>query len=215
MLTEGFIPFYPIDFFEVRLSLLHLDADNWKEEIIQKKYLLPDLSEWLFEEEKIILNAGWSQEGLAFQAIAPSRMTEPHFPDFTKGDSLELFIDTRAVKEGRFIHRFCHQFYFLPEAVQGKLYGEATRFRGEDRHPMAREEDIEYSLHLQKGKSCFRVFLTKEALFGYDPQQCPQIGFCCRLNRLHKDPLHYNIKTDEFKIEEEPTLWLPMTLASI
>ena len=56
----------------------------------------------------------WDDSGLYFAIEVKNKTTyklNPRTP--TEGDCLELFIDTRDVKEHR-ANRFCHRFYFLP-----------------------------------------------------------------------------------------------------
>jgi hypothetical protein len=121
-------------------------------------------------------------------------------------------IDTRDIKTSGYNTRFCHHFFFLPEAVDERTCGEITHFRTEDRHPLCNAEKLQIttkkgSLHYQ-----MEIFLPKEVLHGYDPSQVDRLGFTYRFNRKNDDPQLFCCSSFEFTIEEQPSLWSSLKL---
>ena len=100
-LLEGMDPLFPADFFSYNI------------EIGQAATELPDLSDLLDEESFASLSLSWSPEGVFGLFHIKKPLEASSFPDYMKGDAIELFIDTRDNKKSGFASRFCHQFVFL------------------------------------------------------------------------------------------------------
>ena len=69
--------------------------------IPQKKesfYLLPTTATFSGDGPEASVAMGWSIEGLAFTISASCSSVQCFYPEIIKGDSVELFIDTRDVK---------------------------------------------------------------------------------------------------------------------
>src|SRR5262245_45581883 len=66
---------------------------------------------------------GWNEEGVGVQVQVNQPVSETFYPEIEKGDSVELFLDTRDLKSAGFNTRFCHHFFFLPQAVEGMIKG--------------------------------------------------------------------------------------------
>lgn len=207
MFEESFLPLAPINFFEIGVSVFKLPPTQWKEEIIKKKTHLPDTSWLLGEKNSLDLHVGWSEEGIYFFAHIHGRFDQPHFPDLTEGDSLELFIDTRDRKTAAFNTKFCHHFYFLPQAVDGHMKGEITRFRTEDAHPLADADDIHLEAFASSQEGKLKIFLPANTLVGWNPTEFDRFGFTYRLNRRWQDAIHFSAKSNEYALEQEPSLW--------
>ena len=76
--------------------------------------LVPDLMAIDGQQPFATTYMAWDDSGLYFAVEVKHKTTykiNPREP--SAGDCLELFIDTRDVKEHR-ANRFCHRFYFLP-----------------------------------------------------------------------------------------------------
>lgn len=212
MFDEGFLPLSPLNFFEISIDVHAIDIKKWKEEIEEKKYRLPSTHFLSGEETPFHLSMGWNEEGIAFYFETSEPFEHPSFPSLLDGDSIELFFDTRDVKTGSAITRFCHQFYFLPEAIDGHQKGEITRFRQEETHELANPKDLELFVSKKGSVSKMKGFIKKEALFGYDPAQFGRLGFTYRINRRYGSSIHFAVKTEEFNLDQEPSLWASITL---
>ena len=101
-----------------------------------KKYLLADTSALCSEESFAEVAMGWHQQGLEIYVRIDEPFRQAHYPEVDRGDSIEVFVDTRDVKTASFNTRFCHHFFFLAEGIEGHFAGEMTRFRTEDVHPL-------------------------------------------------------------------------------
>lgn len=212
MFDEGFLPLSPLNFFEISLDCKKIAETSWKESIDDKKFRFPSTQFLSGEETPFHFNMGWCEEGIAFQVETQEPFQHPNFPNLIEGDSIELFFDTRDSKTGSVITRFCHHFYFLPQAIDGHQKGEITRFRQEDTHELANPKDLELFVHKRGDTTRLKGFIKKEALFGFDPNQFSRLGFTYRINQRYGGSVHFAVKTEEFNLEQEPSLWASITL---
>lgn len=155
---------------------------------------------------------GWHEEGLGFQIQVNQPFTKSFYPELYKGDSVELFIDTRDMKSAGFNTRFCHHFYFLPQPVENHLAGEITHFRTEDSHPLCDPKLLECQTKFGAKSYTMRIFIPKECLHGYDPSQFDRLGFTYRINRMSGEPQHFSLVSQEFPIDQQPALWSSVRL---
>lgn len=207
MFDDNFTPLSPINFFEVGFKVQNIPHKTWKEEITLKNYLLSDTGWLMGEKHHFRLHMGWSEKGLYFFVRVEGKFDQPSYPDLTEGDSLELFIDTRNRKDSGFNTKFCHHFFFLPKSVEEHQKGEITRFRTEDAHPLSDADDITMESEGTTKGGKFKIFLPASVLVGWNPSEFPQVGFSCRLNRHFSEPEHISAKTQEYPIEQDPSLW--------
>lgn len=185
--------------------LFQLSIKNLKDKILdKKKYLIPDFSEYLSLKNPLHLYAAFDDNGLCFRFLFDFPFTGCNLSDFRKGDSVELFIDTRDNKEVQSITKFCHHFIFFPDIQAGK---EITRFRLEDRHDFCDEKALEIKSSFSKNSFAIDLFIPSYCLSGYDPDQYSKVGFCYRVNRMGKDPLFFNVLPEEYSLEQNPSLW--------
>ncbi len=206
---EGFLP---VDFFfSEEVDCHELDDPSPKE--LSTTYLLPNISAVFGEETFAEMYMGWHQSGLAFQVVVQREHAEAVFyPDFRQGDSIELFIDTRALTTSKTTHRFTHHFYFLPEAFEGHMKGECTRFRTEDSHPLCNEEQLSLNITKKRKGYTAAIFIPKECLVGYDPQAGSRLGFTYRINRPEAASQHFAMTVSEQRIDTMPCLWSTLYL---
>ncbi len=210
-LLENMDPLLPADFFSYSFSIPHIK--DFSHCLSKKMGEVPDVSHLLDENKFGSLSMGWNEEGISGRAIIKKPFEGSFFPEYEKGDSLEVFIDTRDHKKSRFASRFCHHFVFLPGEVNGIQAEEVTRFRSEDSHPLSSSSDLQVSCHMEE-KSYELCFMIKEnALHGYDPSQFPRIGFAYRLNRYKGKPQHFPFSAERFELFEHPSLWSSITLS--
>jgi len=178
----------------------------------KRKFLLPDVSALLDEEKFADFYMSWDSEGLSLLCQVERPFIDCVYPSFDEGDSLELFIDTRDLKEVGVIHRFCHHFLFLPVEVQGVRSLEVTNFRGEDKHSLADPAQLCVETTFEKKSYCYAIYLSREVLYGYDPVSIPRLGFSYRLHRAKGRPQHFPLSTKACAIERFPALWASLQL---
>ncbi|HRD55822.1 MAG TPA: hypothetical protein PLC42_05430 [Parachlamydiaceae bacterium] len=209
---EGF-SLAPINFFQLSLDCKELEKP-YPSLMKAKgdKYLLPATAALTDEENFATLFMGFSSNGIEVLVSIEKPIEKCFYPAITKGDSVELFFDTRNVKTSGFNTRFCHHFFFLPEAVEDHQLGEITKFRTEDAHELSSSSDLQLKVKsLPKGYS-LEIFIPKQSLHGYDPEQFGQLGFTYRINRYHGEPQHFSALTAEYQIEQQPSLWSSLKL---
>ncbi len=171
------------------------------------RYLLPNTSEWLAEEHFADVALGWNESGLFVDLFVDKAFEEALYPRFEEGDAVELFFDTRDLKTAGFATRFCHQFLFLPQAVQGIQAQELTHFRTEDMHPLCDPADLQLTAEFGKKNYELQIFIPAHCLHGYDPTSFDRIGFTYRIHRYKGAPQHFSLSSQHFTLEQHPRLW--------
>lgn len=205
-LLERVEPLLPIDFFSLRAAI------PFCKNLSAKKALLPDTSELLCEEQFAKVWMGWSQTALYFLAEVEEPFQDSFYPDYEVGDSIELFIDTRDLKEVSSPTRFCHHFLLFPQEVEGVRALEISRFRAEESHPLCDPDLIEIEVDQKRKGYQMRVVLPAAVLHGYDPEHLPRIGFTYKINRFKKAAQHFCLSSAEHKIARTPSLWATLHL---
>jgi hypothetical protein len=206
----------PVNFFQISLDCHRLPKGDFPrlKGSSFKKHLLPDASTLCNQESFAEIAMGWNLEGIELCIQADKPFEQAHYPGVDRGDSFELFIDTRDVKTSGYNTRFCHHFFFLPEAIEGHHAGELTHFRTEDTHPLCDPEELKVKASLSKEKYTLHIWIPKEVLHGYDPEQFSRMGFSYRVNRPRYESQHFSAKTNEFQLEQQPSLWSSMRLTA-
>lgn len=201
----------PVDFYQLTLEL-HSFNSSLKSKLFRKSYFLPDTSDLLGEEAFAEVAMGWSGEGLLFEIFVKKPFEMCLYPDFRKGDSVELFLDTRDIKGSGFPGRFCHHFLILPKEVDGVSSQEITRFRTEDSHPLCESDAIKVENSFDKRDYRLKIYLPSYVLHGYDPATFDRLGFTYRINRYGGEPQHFSVSSKEYAIEQAPSLWSSLKL---
>lgn len=201
----------PIDFFQIQANCYYLKPNGFPNLTLRNatKYLLPNTSTLCVEEQFADIYIGWNEEGIEILANIKAPVTQVAWP---RGDSVELFFDTRDVKTSGYNTRFCHHFFFLPESVDGQIAGEITRFRTEDTHDLCDPNDLQVKLSSKNGSYQLNIFVPSQCLHGYDPEQFDRMGFTYRINRATGPSQHFSVVTEEFQLEQQPSLWSSLRL---
>ncbi len=206
-MVETLAPLTPVHFFAIGIDCHYFKG---------KSSQLPQLSPLTGDKQFAEVAVGWNEKGLYVDVTAKRPRTEVFFPDITSGDSVELFIDTRDVKNRTFNTRFCHHFFFLPQPVDTNgasvQAGEITRFRTEDSHELCDPEALVLSCDQTKKGYTLHIFIPAHVLHGYDPSQFDRIGFTYRINRYDAPPQHFSLSSEDFSIEQHSSNWATMKL---
>jgi hypothetical protein len=204
----------PLHFLAINLDCHHYSGE--KELVLKKQYLLPDMAPFSQTSPFANVALGWSVEGIFCTVYSEISVSEVYFPDFQRGDCVELFIDTRDLKGSKFPTKFCHHFCFLPEPVvmEGEeIQGmEVTHFRGEETHPLADPSLFYVECEKHKKGYILKIFIPSTALFGYDPSQYDRLGFTYRINRNNRPAQYFSCSGQEVAIELHPSLWSSLKL---
>jgi hypothetical protein len=197
----------PLSFFSFKIPCFYS-----KSSLLGKKHLLPSFSDWLEEEEFAKVFFAWNEEELILNAEVQTSYETSAFPDYRKGDCIELFIDTRDLKQKTTVGRFCHHFVFFPEKVLNAFGREVTRFRADDMHPLCNPDDFMVEAEILPSHYRIHVQIPKNCLTEYDPKGLPRIGFAYQIHRCGQPSQHFNISSFEMEIEDNPHLWATLKL---
>ncbi|MBS0626313.1 MAG: hypothetical protein JSS32_09710 [Verrucomicrobia bacterium] len=179
-----------------------------------RDFALPSTADCLDEESFADFYCSWNEEKISILAEVHVPFQKIGESDFRKGDSLEIFIDTRDLKSKAVITRFCHHFVFFPVEHQGHYGREISRFRNEDTHRLCSPEDLEVKADLKSNSYTLSIEIPAHCLLGYDPEAFPKIGFSYQLNRADGPPQHFAVSSHEYAIEQHPALWATLKLQS-
>ena len=214
---DEFVPLTPVNFFQLSADCRYLPHGKGESfplltKTLAAKFLLPDTSALCAEESFADVSMGWNEDGLEFFVRVKEPFRRAFFPAVDQGDSVELFIDTRDVKSAGFNTRFCHHFYFLAEGIDGNFAGEITRFRTEDTHPLCDSNELKIKSLIQTSGYALNIFIPNHCLYGYDPVQFNRLGFSYRINRAEGFPQHLSVVTEDFPVDQQPSLWASLKL---
>lgn len=216
MFEESELALSPINFFQISADCNHLPAVEGQFPTLStsnmRKYVLPDTSALCAEDHFADLAMGWNALGIEVLVHVKEPYRQSSYPDIMRGDSVELFFDTRDVKTSGFNTRFCHHFYILPESVEGHLAGELTRFRTEDAHELCEPSTLQVKSQIKPNSFLVHIFIPAQSLYGYDPEQFDRLGFSYRINRAGGYVQHFSVTSDDFQIEQQPSLWSSIRL---
>ena len=194
----------PVQFFGLSADCPFLAKGSLKAE---RRFLLPSTAEMLDEETFAEVYASWNFEKLLFFIKVNLPFQQVKDTDPRKGDSVELFIDTRDLKSKGTVSRYCHHFAFYPAQIQGFYGREMTRFRSDDVHRLCHPEDLIVTPEINKGSYSLEIEIPASCMTGYDPMNFPRIGFTYRINRTGGPAQHFAVSSEEYTIELHPATW--------
>jgi len=189
----------PVQFFS-----LSWDCPYVKEDLrANDEHRIPSTAELLGEEEFADLYMGWNEQKISLEIRSQRR---------SESDSVEFFFDTRDLKTKVQISKFCHHFVFTPDEKDGVFGKEMTRFRNEDIHRLCDPRELFVDVEGDDSSYILRIQIPAVCLFGYDPFQFQRLGFTYRVNRANGPSQHFAVSSEEFNIEQQPSLWATVKL---
>ncbi|CCB85188.1 MULTISPECIES: hypothetical protein [Parachlamydia] len=207
---DDFIPVSPLNFFQIQVDCYRCEMERkhpFLSKPIPEKFFLPDTSSLSTEDTFAKVALGWHPDGMACTVVVQEPFTEADYPNIQHGDSIELFLDTRDMKNAGFNTRFCHHFFFLPKSVDEVSCGEITRFRTEDAHELCDSNELKMKADFTSKDYTIYIFIPRQCLYGYDPEQFDRLGFTYRINRPKRPSQHFSVLSDEYQIDQQPALW--------
>jgi len=207
---EDVAPISPIEWFAFTVPIIK----GKKEDLFSKKSLLFSPAKIAGEEEFAKVYVVWNEKKLLFRIVVEEAYEQAYFPDFRKGDSVELFIDTLNLKKKRLFGASCHHFVFFPEKIEGSLAKEVSKFRGEDAHDLAEAKDLLNLVDMEKKRYTLNLEIPNYCLHGYEPSIGKKIGFTYQINRSQNPPQHFSLSSYDFLPEKNPHLWATLELKS-
>lgn len=195
ILFEKLPPLPPTDFFALEMKA-------------KKRGVLPDTMTLLAEKNfaKVALEVGESGIGVSIDFDAP--FSQAFYPDYKKGDAVEIFIDTRRGNSS-FMTLFCHHFLFLPKEVEGVQALECTVFRSDQRRPTSESSDLFIESRFKTHSYSLNLGIPKHALYGFDVEEVDKIAFSYCLYNKERGVQSFGILPEESKY---PYLWPTITI---
>ena len=143
---------------------------------------LPDLMGVEGMQSFASLYMAWNDDGLYLGLEVKKKSRYKLDPkNFAEGDCLELFLDTRDLKETHRANRYCYHFYFLPggRGREGtKPIGRQTTIdNAREQAPPCPEEAIETGLRRLKRSYQMEIKLPTLGLHGFQPREFDRLGF--------------------------------------
>lgn len=184
---------------------------------LDDKYRLAPLAELEEQAGTADVRVAWSEAGLALSARIEGKRQPPWCRASRPEDSdgIQVWIDTRDVRNIHRAGRFCHRFIFLPSGGGRRLDEPVAQWLSINR---AREQPRPISPEQLKVRSEKRVhgyvlesLIPAEVLTGFDPQEHPRLGFTYAVidRELGEKTLSVG---DPMPYQEDPSLWATLEL---
>jgi len=183
--------------------------------VLPEDCLLPDLQSWCKEEGFADVLFGWSEEGILINIEVEESFSQVEYPEYSLGDAIEIFIDTRDLKSAKIVSKFCHHFYVLPAVPkEGLQCGEITRFRlDEEGRPLCSPEELTVSVKNSNKGTSVRLFIPQNCLYGFDTQQIDKIGFSYLIHsKFFKRSQGFSVDPQDFNVAQVPSFWATLIL---
>ncbi|MEW6755916.1 MAG: hypothetical protein AB1505_33800 [Candidatus Latescibacterota bacterium] len=182
------------------------NLQDWDE-----SFLLPDLMgvDGLAAYAQVYL--AWDDSGLylALRVAGKTRYRlDPRDP--ARGDALEVFVDTRDLKDVHRANRYCHRFYFLPggSGRDGKrpIGRQATLEKAREQAPPCPEESISVGLRRLRRGYQLEIMLPSTGLNGFQPGEFDRLGFTYLLHDVEYGTQSWS-GGPELPIATDPSTW--------
>ena len=170
---------------------------------------LPDLMSVDRKDAYADVYLGWNREGLYIGVDvkgAAAHEVQPKRP--LKGDGIQVWVDTRDVREAHRASRFCHHFYFLPTGGRSDapLAGQVRIRRAMAQGKPCEPQSITVASKLTKKGYRLSAFLPADILTGFEPEDNNRFGFTY-LIRDRKLGRQYWTADDPLPVAYDPSLW--------
>ena len=203
--------------FRFTLSCRHRDP-VWTEleESWDEAYLLPNLSALEENEPPVDVYAAWNEAGLAFRFHIREKKQEPWCRPtrIEDSDGVQLWIDTRDVRNVHRAGRFCHRFVFLPSdgtEANKPIVEWLSIHRAKEQPTPIPVEELKVASEITADGYLLQVFLPAHVLTGFDPEDHRVLG----LNYAVRDRElggHTLSPGPPFPFEHDPSLWVGLEL---
>jgi len=164
-------------------------------------HLLPDLMGVEGAGSFAEVYAAWNDDGF-YIGLKVTRKTQYKIvpKDFWTGDCLEVWLDTRDLKDTHRANRYCHHFYFLPggSGTDGKkpIGRQAGIDPAREQAPPCPEESIRVGLRRLKTSYSLEVALPAEGLNGFQPREFGRLGFNYALHDTQRGRQSWTVSRD-------------------
>jgi len=206
---ENFPNIKILNFFDINIDL---EKYLSKAKLFSKKYRLQSFSALLNEDQIADVYMAYDNKGLYFIFDVKVPFTKAFFPEYQRGDSIEIFIDTRSLKTKGYITKFCHHFVFFAENIKKDKAKEVSRFRQDDMHTIADPKDLKVDSVIKQKSYILDIHIPSFCLTGYNPLEIDYLSFNYKINRYQMSAQNFCVSAIEHNIEKSPHLWARMHL---
>lgn len=212
----------PINYYQVVADCRQLELEEkktapafpWITEKHFDSYKLPATDTFTSDPLIGLVAVGWSEQGLECVVRFDQGSVNQYGFEAVK---IEFFIDTRDLKNVGYNTRFCHHFVVSLNVDVPDLQPfatEVTRFRNtEESHPHCDPLELKTVKSTDKRATFINLWIPAHCLFGYDPKQLNRLGFTYRITVPGMDPQHFAVLSQEFHIDQQPSLWATLCLS--
>jgi hypothetical protein len=193
---------FPIDLFEIEVDIPFSDSKPKR----FSSYELPDFSDLFYSSNFAKLGLYYNQKGLGGTLLVEAPFTSSEYPDYTKGDALELFISLKPVSSMSSVSRFCHHFVIFPVEIGGFYAKEMTHFRHDDTRPLFDPVHIDMEVKFDKKSYTLDFFIHKDSLYGFDDRG-ETLSFTYAIYSPKKGVQYFSCSADNFSMSQGPSLW--------
>jgi hypothetical protein len=160
---------------------------------------------------------GWNELGLGLQVQVHGK-DEPPQGDAARprgSDGVTLWLDTRDTRTIHRASKYCHQFFFLPTGGGPErdqpAAGQLRIHRAQQDAPLVGANQFAFQAGRVRGGYRLHAFLPAAALYGYDPENHPRLGFYYSIRDTEKGEQTLGLGP-EFPFWEDPSLWSTLEL---
>lgn len=175
-------------------------------------FLLPSEEDLLDQESFAKVAICYDEGGIYLSILIEKPFEQVSYPNVSQGDGVEIFIDTRGLKNVGSIHKFCHHFVFLPKEEHGIQGVEITKLRLEDSHPICDPSSLHVETIFHKDSFEMKIFIEADALYGYDLSRTSKIGFAYKIHGKGYRTQHLGFSSEFVVLEKYPSLWSILNL---
>ena len=147
-------------------------------------------------EQGIEVGFQWGKESFFFTFEEKTGdLFQLSWPKYKEKDALLLFLDTRPSKKAHSLHRACHEFLILPEAVEGVQSKEITRFNSYETRTLLQDNVVTVHTDYGRGRRRYTITIPQEMLYGWE-EDTKEISFACSyFSTKLSSPLHIPVPT--------------------
>ena len=171
-------------------------------------FKMPDLMALDGREAFSDVYAAWNERGLYFAVHvrkAAGANVDRRRP--LQGDGMQIWVDTRNVRNVHRASRYCHHFYFLPGTGRLKSRGGQKRIRRARAHSRQCESSVLQVASDTSGTGYrLEAHLPAKALTGFDPEENRLLGFTYLLQDRRQGRQFWSAD-EPLPVSYDPSLW--------
>jgi hypothetical protein len=184
--------------------------DDWSDE-----YALPSIS-LEGREQSATVYAAWSEQRLVFALNVPRTRAPRVLPKrLSDGDSFDLYIDTRDIRNAHRAGRYCHKFVIAPVGGAGQarspLFEHQEIQRALMGPPHVSPPHVEIASSVRDDGYSIELALPASTLNGYDVDITRRMGLAYVLHDTER-PNQIWPHTSELPVWNDTSLWATVEL---